>query len=200
MYSAIFNIEEMIELRKLLKMAPPFSIKNNDGKQKGGLQTQYTNLKDFLQSKEIKNMKNYLDSYIDLLNEKSEQIRYLNDCRKIYENLCRQRAREIIQSYNYVDNNIVMNKIKDWAFSKKEYIHKTTNCYIDYILWRESINELQIRIVNRKHKDLEKIEHVDKSLCFEESGNTYTVIKKTCDKNESNLAQFIVSELQNILT
>lgn len=201
MYSTIFLTEELKKIGELIEKNPPFSIRKSENAQKDESQTQCINLKELLQSREFENMKSDLiNSYISLLDKQSEQIRYLNDCRKIYEILCRQKAREILRTYDYDNNDDKIEKIKEWAFSKKEYIHKTTNCYIDYVLWRENINELQIRIVNRKHKDLEKIEHVDKSLCFEESGNTYTVIKKTCDKNESNLAQFIVSELQNILT
>lgn len=194
-----FNVNELYELEKLLKTFPPFSTSKKENVKLEYSQDCCLDLKDLLQ-RECWNMElDYLNAYVNLLNEKSEQIRYLNDCRKCYENLCRQKARDILKECDIDDEDESTKKIKEWATSRKNYIHKTRNCYIDYVFWRENISELQIRIVNRKHKELEIIEHLEYSFRFQESGNTYTVVKKKYKGEELRRTDFIVSELLKFL-
>lgn len=140
-----------------------------------------------------------LKIYKEFFDEYSEQLRKLNDFRKEYEKECRHKARELCQVCNYDDNNQILKKIRMWACGGTEYIHITSNCYIDSVLWRETSKELQIRIVNRNEKDLNRLKNVKSDLFFSESKNRYTIVKrKKIDEDRITDAEFVVTELQKI--
>ena len=148
---------------------------------------------------EIKDL-NCPEFYKDFFDEYSEHLRRLNDCRKQYEDECRRKARNICRVYNYDAESSDLNEIKNWAYCISDYIHITDNCYIDSILWKDSSNELQIRVVSKKLKDLDRIPCDSSSLSFEESGNKYTIMKRKKDAEECvSDAEFIVTELKKII-
>ena len=147
---------------------------------------------------EIKDL-NCPEFYKDFFDEYSEHLRKLNDYCKVYDECCRNKARELCQAFCHDDNNQILKEIKIWACGGTEYIHITSNCYIDSVLWRETSKELQIRIVNRNEKDLNRLKNVKSDLFFSESKNRYTIVKrKKIDEDRITDAEFVVTELQKI--